>query len=65
VARELDIRGTFRFDAKFELAVDLPSHGRIAVKPAPTATVPFANAREAFEIAGDRSRAAKQQREFA
>jgi hypothetical protein len=34
------------------------------VKPAPTATVPFANAREAFEMAGDRSRAAKQQREF-
>jgi L-idonate 5-dehydrogenase len=62
---KLDIRGTFRFDAEFELAVDLSSHGRMAVKPAPTATVPFANPREAVEIAGDRSRAAKKQREFA
>jgi L-idonate 5-dehydrogenase len=64
VTRELDIRGTFRFDAEFELAVDLMNRGRIDVKSVLTATIPFANAREAFELAGDRSRASKVQLAF-
>ena len=64
VTRELDIRGTFRFDAEFELAVDLINRGRINVKPVLTATIPFTNAREAFELAGDRSRASKVQLAF-
>ena len=33
--QELDIHGTFRFDAQFTLAVDRMNSGRIEVKPAP------------------------------
>ncbi len=64
VTRELDIRGTFRFDTEFGLAVDLMNRGWVDVKPLLTATIPFASAREAFELAGDRSQAAKVQLDF-
>jgi L-idonate 5-dehydrogenase len=59
VTREIEIRGTFRFDAEFDLAVDLMNRRRIDVKPLMTATLPFTEARTAFELAGDRSRAVK------
>jgi L-idonate 5-dehydrogenase len=65
VTRELDIRGTFRFDAEFKLAVDLMNSRRIDVKPVLTTTLPFTNAREAFDLANDRSHAAKVQLSFA
>jgi L-idonate 5-dehydrogenase len=59
VTREIEVRGTFRFDTEFELAVDLMSRGRLDVRPLLTATLPFGNAQDAFELASDRSRAVK------
>jgi L-idonate 5-dehydrogenase len=64
VAKELQLRGTFRFDAEFQLAVELMNNGLVDVKPLLTASVPFESAIEAFELAGDRSRAMKVQLTF-
>jgi L-idonate 5-dehydrogenase len=65
VAKELQLRGTFRFDREFALAVELMGRGQIDVKPLLTATVPFRDAPEAFALAQDRSRAVKVQLSFA
>jgi L-idonate 5-dehydrogenase len=64
VAKEFQLRGTFRFDREFELAVQLLSEKLIDVKPLITATLPFAAAVEAFELAGDRSQSMKVQLAF-
>jgi L-idonate 5-dehydrogenase len=64
VAKELRLHGTFRFDAEFQLAVDLMSGGLVDLKPLVSATLPFDLAVEAFELAGDRSRAMKVQLAF-
>ena len=64
VAKELQLRGTFRFDSEFQLAVELMGKGLIDVKPLLTATVPFEQAVEAFELASDRSQAVKVQLAF-
>jgi L-idonate 5-dehydrogenase len=65
VTREIDFRGSFRFDTEFELAVDLMNRGRVDVTPLLTAELPFDAAREAFNLAGDRSRSVKVQLSFA
>jgi L-idonate 5-dehydrogenase len=59
VAKELDIRGSFRFHAEFALAVRLINEGRVNLAPVVTHTMALAQAREAFELASDRSRAMK------
>lgn len=64
VAKELQLRGTFRFDPEFELAVRLMGEGLIDVKPLITATMPFENAVSAFELASDRSQSMKVQLTF-
>jgi L-idonate 5-dehydrogenase len=64
VAKELQLRGTFRFDREFALAVELMGRGQIDVRPVLSATVPFRNARDAFDLAQDRSRAVKVQLTF-
>jgi L-idonate 5-dehydrogenase len=64
VAKELQVRGTFRFDEEFRLAVELMGKGLIDVKPLLTETLPFDHAREAFDLASDRSRAMKVQLTF-
>ena len=64
VAKELQLRGTFRFDPEFELAVRLMGEGLIDVKPLITATMPFENAVDAFELASDRSQSMKVQLTF-
>lgn len=64
VAKELQLRGTFRFDAEFRLALELMTKRLVDVKPLITTTMPFARAVEAFELAGDRSRAMKVQISF-
>ena len=64
VAKELQLRGTFRFDREFALAVELMGRGQIDVRPLLSATVPFRNAHEAFALAQDRSRAVKVQLTF-
>ncbi|MGC2777046.1 MAG: L-idonate 5-dehydrogenase [Bradyrhizobium sp.] len=59
VTKELQLRGTFRFDREFELAVRLMGEGLLDVKPLISATLPFEEAIAAFELASDRSRAMK------
>ena len=59
VAKELDIRGSFRFHTEFALAVRLINEGRVNLAPVVTHTMALAQAREAFELASDRSRAMK------
>jgi L-idonate 5-dehydrogenase len=65
VAKEIELRGTFRFDAEFALAVELMSKDLIDVKPLITQSLHFDRAREAFETATDRSKAIKVQLSFA
>jgi L-idonate 5-dehydrogenase len=65
VAKELELRGTFRFHEEFALAVAMIGARRIDVRPLLTATLPLEQAREAFDLASDRSRAMKVQLAFA
>ena len=65
VAKEFDLRGTFRFHEEFALAVTLLAKGLVDVAPLITATLPFTRAKEAFDLASDRSRAMKVQLAFA
>jgi L-idonate 5-dehydrogenase len=64
VTKELQLRGTFRFDPEFELALSLMGKGLIDVKPLITASLPFASAVDAFELASDRSKSMKVQLTF-
>jgi L-idonate 5-dehydrogenase len=64
VTKELQLRGTFRFDPEFELAVRLMGEGRLDVKPLITACLPFEQAVDAFELASDRSKSMKVQLTF-
>jgi L-idonate 5-dehydrogenase len=61
VAKEIELRGTFRFDREFEWAVDFIGSGAIDVAPLLTEIVPLDDVVRAFELAGDRSRAMKVQ----
>jgi L-idonate 5-dehydrogenase len=64
VAKELELRGTFRFHEEFALAIELLGKRLVDVKPLISATLPFTMAREAFELASDRSRSMKVQLAF-
>ena len=64
VTKELQLRGTFRFDPEFELALRLMGEGLIDVRPLITATLPFDAAVAAFELASDRSKSMKVQLAF-
>jgi L-idonate 5-dehydrogenase len=59
VAKELTICGSFRFHAEFALAVRLINERRVDLKPMVTQAFPLDQARQAFELASDRSRAMK------
>ena len=59
VTKELQLRGTFRFDREFELALRLMGDGMLDVKPLISAALPFEEAVAAFELASDRSRSMK------
>ena len=61
VAKEIALRGTFRFHEEFRWAVELLSDGRVDPMPLLTEVVPLDDAVRAFELAGDRSRAMKVQ----
>ncbi len=65
VAKELSICGSFRFHAEFALAVALINEGRVDMRPMITASFPLSQAREAFELASDRTRAMKVLLDFA
>ena len=63
-AKELELRGSFRFHEEFATGVGLMQKGLIDVKPLITHTVPLAEAARAFDLASDRSRAMKAQISF-
>jgi len=58
-AKELALRGSFRFHHEFPLAVRMMQAGRIDVLPLITHTFPLERAVEAFDLAGDRSQSLK------
>src|ERR1700758_2747008 len=64
VTKELQLRGTFRFDPEFELALRLMGESRLDVKPLISASLPFDQAVDAFELASDRSKSMKVQLTF-
>ena len=63
-AKELELRGSFRFHDEFFTGVSLMQKGLIDVKPYITHTVPLAQAETAFTLASDRTRAIKTQIAF-
>ncbi len=60
-AKELSLKGSFRFHPEFHTGVSLMQKGLIDVKPFITQTFPLDRAVEAFQTAGDRTRAMKAQ----
>ncbi len=64
VAKELTLRGTFRFFEEFAESVDILVRGAIDVAPLLTATLPLAEAPRAFALASDRTKAMKVQLAF-
>lgn len=64
-AKELLLRGSFRFHEEFFTGVELMRKGLINVKPLITQTLDLADAVKAFELAADRTQAMKAQIAFA
>jgi L-idonate 5-dehydrogenase len=65
VAKEVDMRGTFRFHAEFATAVRFLNEGLINGKPVITGILPVERAIEAFDLAADKSQSLKVQISFA
>ncbi len=63
-AKEIELRGSFRFHAEFFTAVTMMQGGRLDVAPLITQTLPLDEAVSAFDLASDRSRAIKVQIQF-
>lgn len=63
-AKELSLKGSFRFHAEFFAGVELMRKGLIDVKPLITQTLGIDDADQAFQIASDRTRAIKTQIAF-
>lgn len=59
VAKEFELRGTFRFHAEFAVAVELLNKRLVDLKPLISATLPYRDAGKAFALAADRSQAMK------
>lgn len=64
VAKEIEIRGTFRFHEEFGVAVDLINSRRVDLKALLSRIYPLVDAIQAFEAAGDRSKSMKVQLAF-
>ena len=64
-AKELDLRGSFRFHTEFATGVALMRQGLIDVRPLISQTVALDQAEAGFQLASDRSRAMKVQIAFA
>lgn len=60
-AKELELRGSFRFHTEFAVGVGLMQKGLIDVKPLITHTVGLDEAERAFRLASDRTKAMKAQ----
>ena len=65
VAKEVDMRGTFRFHAEFATAVRFLNEGLINGKPVITRVLPVDQAIDAFNLAADKSQSLKVQIQFA
>jgi len=63
-AKELSLKGSFRFHSEFATGVSLMRKGLIDVKPLITHSVTIDNARDGFELASDRGKAMKVQIQF-
>lgn len=59
VAKEFDVRGTFRFHEEYATAVQLLNAKLVDLKPLISATMPYRDATKAFRLAADRSQAMK------
>lgn len=64
VAKEISLRGTFRFDKEFEQAVELIGSKRVDITPLITSVLPAADAEHAFNLASRRDRSMKVQIDF-
>jgi len=64
-AKEIELRGSFRFHTEFALAIELMSNALVDLKPLITHTFALNDAEAAFTIANDRSQAMKAQIAFA
>ena len=64
VAKEIALKGTFRFHEKFAVAVAMIESRRIDVRPLLTDVLPISEAVSAFKLASDRKRAMKVQIDF-
>ncbi|MEP4194691.1 MAG: L-idonate 5-dehydrogenase [Aliishimia sp.] len=63
-AKELSLKGSFRFHHEFAQAVEMMQSGRLDVTPLMTHVEPMENAVKAFELASDRAQAIKVQLTF-
>jgi L-idonate 5-dehydrogenase len=63
-AKELSLKGSFRFHGEYPIGMGLMQKGLIDVKPLISETVSLAEARRGFELASDRSKAMKVQIAF-
>lgn len=64
VSGEIQLRGSFRFDEEFAMAVSHLSEGAVETQRIISATLPVDAARTAFELAADKSRSIKVQLAF-
>ncbi|MEO1549518.1 MAG: L-idonate 5-dehydrogenase [Pseudomonadota bacterium] len=64
-AKEIELRGSFRFHAAFFTAVEMLRASRLDPSPLITHTLPLRDAVAAFDLASDRSQAIKAQIAFA
>jgi L-idonate 5-dehydrogenase len=64
VAKEIEVKGSFRFHEEFDLAVDMIGRRRVDLKPLLTDVLPLDRANDAFALAADRNRAMKVQLAF-
>jgi len=63
-AKEISLKGSFRFHSEFRLVVEMMLSGRLNVATLVTHRMPVLDAVNAFETAGDRNRAIKVHLEF-
>lgn len=64
VAKEIDLRGSFRFHGEFATAARFIAERLVDVRPLLSEVVPLAEATRAFELAADKSRSIKVQLGF-
>ena len=63
-AKEIELRGSFRFHEEFFTAVHMMQGGRLDVTPLITQSMPVLDALAAFDLASDRTQAVKVQIQF-